>query len=75
MITRSGKELKFVENKTVEDYFETTHLKLFQNFVGSLSEKTLVINTSRQNLPRWFDNGDFYCYHSGEVVETCFLPS
>ena len=40
MITRSGKELKFVENKTVEDYFETTHVKLFQNFTGSLSGKT-----------------------------------
>ena len=75
MITRSGKELKFVENKTMEDYFETTHLKLFQNFTGSLSRKTFVINTSRQNLPRWFDNDDFHCYHSGEVVETCFLPS
>ena len=75
MITRSGKELKFVENKTVEDYFETTHLKLFQNFTGSLSGKTFVINTSRQNLPRWFDNDDIHCYHSGEVVETCFLPS
>ena len=75
MITRSGKELKFVENKTVEDYFETTRLKLFPNFTGSLSGKTFVINTSRQNLPRWFDNDNFHCYHSGEVVETCFLPS
>ena len=28
-VTRSGKELKFVENETVVDYFETTHLKLF----------------------------------------------
>ena len=26
--------------------------------------------TSRQNLPSWFDNDDFHCYHSGEVVET-----
>ena len=50
MITRSGKELKFVENKTVEDYFETTRLKLFHNFTGSLSGKTFVINTSRQNF-------------------------
>ena len=41
IVTRSGKELKFVENKTVEDYFETTHLKLFQNFTGSLIEKKL----------------------------------
>ena len=41
MITRSGKELKFVENKTVEDYFETTHLKLFQNFTGTISKKNL----------------------------------
>ena len=31
IVTRSGKQLKFVENKTVEDYFETTHLKLFQH--------------------------------------------
>ena len=69
MITRSGKELKFAENKTVEDHFETTHLKLFQNFTGSLSGKTFVINTSRQNLPWWFDNDDFHFYHSGEVVE------
>ena len=75
MITRSGKELKFVENKTVEDYFDTAHLKLFQNFTGSLSGKTFVINTSRQNLPRWFDNDDFHSYHSGVVVETCLLPS
>ena len=29
----------------------TTHLKLFQNFTGNLSEKTFVINTSRQNIP------------------------
>ena len=29
IVTRSGKELKFVENETVEDNFETTHLKLF----------------------------------------------
>ena len=29
IVTRGGKEMKFVENKTVEDYFETTHLKLF----------------------------------------------
>ena len=29
IVTRSGKELKFLENKTVEDHFETTHLKLF----------------------------------------------
>ena len=75
MITRSGKELKFVENKTVEDYIETTHVKLFQNFTGSLSGKTFVINTSRQNLPSSFENDGFHCYHSGEVVETCFLPS
>ena len=27
ILTRSGKELKFVENETVEGYFETTHLK------------------------------------------------
>ena len=39
IVTRSGKELKFVETKTVEDYFETTHLKLFQNFTGGLSKK------------------------------------
>ena len=39
LVTRSGKQLKFVENKTVEDYFETTHLKLFQKLTGSLSEK------------------------------------
>ena len=72
IVTRSGKELKFVKNKTVEDYFETTHLNLlFQNFTGSLKKKTFVINTSRQDLPRWFENDD----HSGEVVETCFLPS
>ena len=38
IVTRSGKELKFVENKTVEDYFETTHPKLFQNFTRSLSK-------------------------------------
>ena len=75
MVTTSGKELKFVENKTVEDFFETTHLKLFENFTGPFSEKTFVIITSRQNLPRWFDNDNFHCYHSEEVVETCFLPS
>ena len=74
IVTRSGKELEFVENKTVEDHFETTHLKLFQNFTGSLSKKTFVMYT-RQNLPSWFDNDAFHCYHSGEVVETCFLPS
>ena len=28
-VTRSGKELKFVENETVEDYCKTTLLKLF----------------------------------------------
>ena len=41
IVTRSGKELRFVENKTAEDYFETTltHLKLFQNFTGSLWKK------------------------------------
>ena len=50
--------MKFVENEKVEDYFQTTHLKLFQNFTGSLSKKTFVINTSRQNLPTWFDNDD-----------------
>ena len=50
IVTRSGKQLKFVENKTVEDYFETTHLKLFQKFTGSLSKKTFVINTSRPKL-------------------------
>ena len=38
-VTRSGKQLKFVENKTVEDYLETTHLKLFQKFTGSQSKK------------------------------------
>ena len=32
ILTSSGKELKLVENKTVEGYFETTHLKEFQNF-------------------------------------------
>ena len=76
IITRSGNQLKFVENKTVEDYFETTHLKLFQKFTLRKSiQKTFVVNTSRQNLPRWFDNDDIHCYHCGEVVETCFLPS
>ena len=75
IVTRSGKQLKFVENKTVENYFETTHLKLFQKFTGSLSKKTFILNTSRQNLPRWFDNDDFHCNHCGKVVETCFLPS
>ena len=39
IITRSGKQVKFVENKTVDDYFETTHLKLFEKFTGSLSKK------------------------------------
>ena len=38
IVTRSGKELKFVENKTVEDYFETTYLKLFQKFTRSPSK-------------------------------------
>ena len=75
LLARSGKQLKFVENKTVEDYFETTHVKLFQKFTLKSIQKTFVINTSRQNLPRWFDNDDFHCYHCGEVVETCFLPS
>ena len=43
IVTGSGKELKFVENKTAEDYFETTptHLKF------------------RQNLPSWLDKDDF----------------
>ena len=50
IVTRSGKELKLVDNKTVEDYFETTHLKLFQNFTGTISKKTFVMYTSRQNL-------------------------
>ena len=63
------------KKKAVEDYFETTQLKLFQNFTGSVSKKTFVTNTSRQNLPSWFENDDFHCCHSGEVVETCFLPS
>ena len=71
----AGRGLNFVENKTVEDYFETKHLKLFQNFTGSLSKKTFVMYTSRQNLPSWCDNDDFRCYNSGEVVDTCFLPS
>ena len=75
IVARSGKKLKFVENKTVEDYFETTHLKLFQNFTASLFKKTFMMITSRQNLPSWFNNDDFHCYHSGEVVETCLLPS
>ena len=79
IVTRSGKELKFVENKTVGDYFETTHLshlRLFQNFTGSLSKKTFVTySTSKQKLPNWFDSDDFHCYHSREVVETCLLPS
>ena len=75
IVTSSGKQLKFVENKTVEDYFETTH-NIFQKFTLRKSiQKTSVINTSRQNLPRWFDNDDFHCYHCGEVVETFFLPS
>ena len=39
IITRSGKQMKLVENKTVEDYFQTTHLKLFKKFTGSLSKK------------------------------------
>ena len=39
IVTKSGKQLKFVENKVVEDYFETTHLKLFQKFTGSLPKK------------------------------------
>ena len=30
--------------------------------------------TATQNLASWFDNDDFHCYHSGEVVETQFLP-
>ena len=59
---------KLAENKTVEDYLETTHLKLFQNFTGSIS-KTFFMHTSRQNLPSWFDNYAFRSYHSGEVVE------
>ena len=29
VVTRSGKELKFVYNKTVKYYFETTHPRLF----------------------------------------------
>ena len=29
IITRSWKKLKFLENKTVEDYLETTHVKVF----------------------------------------------
>ena len=77
IVTRSGKELKFVENKAVGDYFETTHMhvKLFQNFPGGLSKKTFVMYTSGQNLPSWFDTDDFHYYHSGELVETCFSPS
>ena len=64
-VTKSGKELKFVENEIVEDNFETTHLKLFEKYTGSLSKKTFIINTSGQNLPKWFDNDDFHCNHSG----------
>ena len=72
IVTRSGKELKFVENKTMEGHFHTS--KIISKFHRKPFQKTFVINTSRQNLPRWFDNDDFHCYHSGEVVETCFLP-
>ena len=32
--------MNFVENKTVEDYFETTHLKVLK-FTGSLYPKNL----------------------------------
>ena len=75
IVSRSGKKLKFLENKTVEDYLETTHVKVFQNFTGSLSQKTLVMYTSSKNLPSWFDNDDFHSYHPGEVVETLFSTS
>ena len=74
IVTRSGKQLKFVENKTVENYFETTHLKLFKKFT-EVYPKNLRYKYVQQNLPRWFDNDDFHCNHCGEVVETCFLPS
>ena len=76
IVTSSGKWLRFVENKTAEDYFETTltHLKLFQNFTGSLSKKTFVMHTSRQTLSSWFNNDDFPCYHSGEVAFLLFSP-
>ena len=74
MVSRSGKQLKFVENKTVGDYFETTP-KIILKIHRKSIQKTFAINTSRQNLPRSFDNDDFHCYHSVEVVETCFLPS